>query len=144
MEQHILVPVDTSSSSENAFEYVLEEMPGPSITLLHVLNPVTVFNYVRAEGFDYEKSQQAEQERRADVERIFDEYRSKGAARNRDINTVIDAGVPEEKILEYTENWDVDHIVMGSRGRSGVKGALLGSVARAVVKRSPVPVTTVP
>lgn len=97
MEQHILVPVDTSSSSENAFEYVLEEMPGPSITLLHVLNPVTVFNYVRAEGFDYEKSQQAEQERRADVERIFDEYRSKGAAHNRDINTVIDAGVPEEK-----------------------------------------------
>jgi nucleotide-binding universal stress UspA family protein len=144
MEQHILVPVDTSSSSESAFEYVLEEIPEPTITLLHVLNPLTVFNHVRGEGFDYEKAQQTEQERREAVEQIFDEYRSKGAARDREIKTVIEAGVPDEKILEYTEKREVDHIVMGSRGRSGIEAALLGSVAKAVVKGSSVPVTIVP
>ncbi|SEW21531.1 Nucleotide-binding universal stress protein, UspA family [Natrinema salifodinae] len=144
MEQHILVPVDSSSSSESAFEYVLEEIPEPTITLLHVLNPLTVFNQVRAEGFDYEKSRQIEQERREVIEQIFDEYRSKGAARDREIKTVIEAGAPDEKILEYTENMGVDHIVMGSRGRSGMEEALLGSVAKAVVKRSSVPVTIVP
>ena len=144
MEQHILVPVDTSSSSESAFEYVLEEIPRPKITLLHVLNPLTVFNYVRADGFDYEKSHQKEQERREAVEKIFDEYRSKDAAGDREIETVIEAGDPAEKIIEYTESRGVDHIVMGSRGRSGVEEALLGGVAKAVVKRSSVPVTIVP
>ena len=144
MEQHILVPEDTSSSSESAFEYVLEEIPQTKITLLHVLNPLTVFNYVRADGFDYEKSQQKERERREAVEKIFDEYRSKDAARDREIKTVIEAGNPAEKILEYTESRGVDHIVMGSRGRSGMAETLLGSVAKNVVKRSAVPVTIVP
>ncbi|MFC4440057.1 MULTISPECIES: universal stress protein [Natrialbaceae] len=144
MEQHILVPVDTSSSSESAFEYVLEEIPRPTITLLHVINPLTVFNYVRAEGFDYEKSQQKERERREAVEQIFDGYRSKDAARDREIKTVIEAGNPAERILEYTEDRGVDHIVMGSRGRSGLEEKLLGSVAKDVVKRSSVPVTIVP
>lgn len=111
---------------------------------LHVLNPLTLFNYVRADGFDYEKSQQKERERREDVEKIFDEYCSKEAARDREIKTVIEAGDPAEKILEYTESRGVDHIVMGSRGRSGMTETLLGSVAKGVVKRSSVPVTIVP
>ncbi|QLG27712.1 universal stress protein [Halorarum halophilum] len=144
MEQHILVPVDISSSSESAFEYVLEEIPGPKITLLHVLNPVTIFNYPTAEGFDYGKAQQNEQERREDVKGIFERYRTKEPARDRQIETVIEAGVPAEKILAYAERGDVDHIVMGSRGRDGLEGKLLGSVARGVLKRAAVPVTIVP
>ena len=47
MKHHIPVPVDTASSSEKAFEYVLKEVPHATITLLHVLNPITVFNYER-------------------------------------------------------------------------------------------------
>nr|WP_306053215.1 universal stress protein [Natronococcus sp. AD5] len=97
MEQHILVPVDMSSSSETAFEYVLEEIPEAAITLLHVLNPVSVFNYVSAEGFDFEKAEQQERERREAVEQIFDEYRAKDAARDREIETAIEAGDPAEK-----------------------------------------------
>lgn len=144
MEQHILIPVDTSQGSDKAFEYVLEELPRPRITLLHVLNPLTVFNYVSGESFDYERARQAEQERRETVERIFTDYRGKDAARNRDIQTVIRSGDPADMILEYTEDSDVDHIVLGSRGRSGLEQTVLGSVARDVAKRSSVPVTIVP
>jgi len=38
---------------------------------------------------------------------------------------------------------DVDHVVMGSRGRSGVGRVLFGSVAEAVTRRASVPVTIV-
>jgi nucleotide-binding universal stress UspA family protein len=144
MDQHVLVPVDTSSSSEPAFEYVLEAIPGATITLFHALNPVTVLNYVTAEGFDYDRAKHKERERREAAERTFEAYREKAAARDREIETVIEAGAPAEKILEYVERRDIDHIVMGSRGRSGLEEVMIGSVAKAVVKRSSVPVTIVP
>ncbi|WP_170972385.1 universal stress protein [Natronorubrum halophilum] len=144
MEAHILVPVDASSSSENAFDYVLAEMPEPKITLLHVLNPLTLFNYPTAEGFDFERAKGTERERREAVQEIFERYRDKDEARDREIEAVIQAGHPAEKILEYAETEDVDHIAMGSRDRSKLEEAVLGSVARGVVKRSTVPVTIVP
>ncbi|MFW6265865.1 MAG: universal stress protein, partial [Halanaeroarchaeum sp.] len=43
----------------------------------------------------------------------------------------------------YVEETDVDHVVIGSHGRSGVGRILLGSVAERVVRRSPTPVTVV-
>lgn len=144
MEHHVLVPVDIASSSENAFEYVLEEIPHATITLLHVLNPTTVFSYLSGEGFDYEAAQQEERERRDTVERKFEEYRNKDEARDREIKATIEAGVPAEKILEYTESKEIDHIVMGNRRRSGIEKIMLGSVARSVAERTSVPVTIVP
>jgi nucleotide-binding universal stress UspA family protein len=44
-----------------------------------------------------------------------------------DVTSVVDA------IVNYAENEDVDLIVMGTRGRTGIKRFLLGSVASGVV-----------
>ncbi len=47
------------------------------------------------------------------------------------------------KVIEYASDNDIDLVVMGSHGRSGVKAALLGSVSHAVVNRAPCPVMVI-
>lgn len=48
-----------------------------------------------------------------------------------------------EEILEYVDDYNMDLIVMGTRGRTGLDRLLLGSTAERVVRKSAVPVMTV-
>jgi nucleotide-binding universal stress UspA family protein len=50
-------------------------------------------------------------------------------------------GLPTTRILEVAESKNAIMIVMGSKGRGGIKRLLLGSVAERVVQLSPLPVT---
>ena len=59
-------------------------------------------------------------------------------------HAVIRSGNPHEIILEYADENDVDMIVMGSHGRTGVTRYLIGSVTEKIVRLSDVPVLTVP
>jgi nucleotide-binding universal stress UspA family protein len=46
-------------------------------------------------------------------------------------------------IADATRSVGAELLVVGSRGRGSVSGAMLGSVSQALVRRSPVPVTVV-
>jgi len=52
-------------------------------------------------------------------------------------------GHPAEQLLRYAETHDVDHIIVGNRGRSLFERLLLGSIARQVVAHAPCNVTIV-
>jgi len=52
-------------------------------------------------------------------------------------------GRPAQAIIEQVRSGGHDLVVMGSRGRSGMASALLGSVSREVLTGSPVPVLVV-
>lgn len=57
--------------------------------------------------------------------------------------TAVRRGNPHDDILAYAEEHDIDVIVMGTHGRTGIKRALLGSVTEDVVRHSQIPVLTV-
>ncbi len=59
------------------------------------------------------------------------------------VNPVYLKGIPAEKILEYAEENDIDLIVMGTQGLTGIKRFLIGSVAENVLRHSKVPVMIV-
>ena len=53
------------------------------------------------------------------------------------------AGIPHSAITDYAETADIDLIVMGTHGRSGIDHYLIGSIAERVVRNASVPVLTV-
>lgn len=66
-----------------------------------------------------------------------------GRQTDRAVITAVREGRPAPEICAYAEDVAADVVVTGTRGRHGEHAFLLGSVAEAVVRRSPVPVLTV-
>ena len=60
------------------------------------------------------------------------------------VSTVVRTGSPAKAILERVEQGEHDLVVMGSRGLGPAGALLLGSVSRAVLAHSPVPVLVHP
>jgi nucleotide-binding universal stress UspA family protein len=56
---------------------------------------------------------------------------------------ILDGDSKVEIIIDYANENSIDLIVMGSRGLTGFKRLLLGSVANAVVSNAPCPVMVV-
>jgi nucleotide-binding universal stress UspA family protein len=59
-----------------------------------------------------------------------------------DVHAAVREGTPAMEICAYVDEVEADLIATGTRGRHGEHAFLLGSVAEAVVRRSPVPVLT--
>jgi len=60
-----------------------------------------------------------------------------------DVTTAVREGRPAEAIVAYADEVDADGVALGTRGRGGAGGFVLGSVAEAVVRTCERPVLTV-
>jgi len=138
---HVLVALDDSSQAVTALEYALDHHPDDRITVVSVMNPIEA-GYSAEAALPSGGNQWFESEKAAAEER-FEEARDVAAEYGAELSTAIEIGQPARTIVRFAEENDVDHVVMGSHGRSGVARVLLGSVAESVVRRSPVPVTVV-
>ncbi|MHB9286798.1 universal stress protein [Halobacteriales archaeon Cl-PHB] len=139
MGKRILVPVDDSEHAREACELVCTDFPDAELVLLHVINPAEAGYSAQASLPSF--SEEWYQEEKGRAEDMFEDIAKTALECDVSVEEVIEVGKPTSTIVEYAEENDVDHIVMGSHGRSGVSRMLLGSVAETVVRRSPVPVT---
>ncbi|HKL30574.1 MAG TPA: universal stress protein [Natrialbaceae archaeon] len=137
----VLVAYDGSDPAVAALEHALESYPESGIAVLTVINP----SMGEGSGIDgFPASPEAWFERaREDAATELDDARAIAETYGVEIETAIEVGRPSSVIVTYAEENDVDHVVLGSHGRKGLSRILLGSVAEAVVRRSPVPVTVV-
>lgn len=53
-------------------------------------------------------------------------------------------GIPEKEIINVSQEWPADIIVMGTHGRSAISKMLTGSVAEYVIRHSTIPVLIIP
>ena len=142
MAKRILVPVDSSDHATAACEFAAEENPDATVVLLHVINPAEAGYSAEASIPSF--SEEWYEKQKATSEDLLDELEAMVTeAGVESVERVIEVGRPTKVIVEYAANNDIDQIVMGSHGRSGVSRILLGSVAEIVVRRASVPVTVV-
>ena len=144
MATHVLVPVDGSEQSWAALEHALETFEGERITVLNVVDPMTDVYAGMDDGF-YDAGAHGRAVDRGEelLEQARERAEQSGDLSSTVLETAAESGRPARTIVAYAENHDVDHVVMGSHGRSGVSRILMGSVAETVMRRSPVPVTVV-
>jgi nucleotide-binding universal stress UspA family protein len=141
MPDNVLVAFDGSPLSERALTYALETFPDATIITLYVINPADSVIDVEAGGLPVaEDWYDNAQDRATSIQTTATEL---AAEQGSDLDTVTEVGRPARTILEYADGHEIDQIVLGSHGRSGLDRALLGSVAETVTRRARIPVTVI-
>ena len=138
MYRRVLLPTDGSPPTERALEHALDlaETYDAELHVLHVLDTTATTGDVETESITVEFDDIGEDI----VETVVDRVHESGLDR---IVDEVRRGPPPMMILEYADEHDVDLIVMGTHGRTGLDRYLLGSVTEKIVRQSDVPVLTV-
>ncbi|EJN58208.1 Nucleotide-binding universal stress protein, UspA family [Halogranum rubrum] len=138
MYDNILVPTDGSDTAAKAVEHAIDlaEQYGATLHVLSVVDP-TRFSTV---GVDPSSVLSAvEKGSREAVDRVEADAEAAGLR----VETTVVRGRPAETITTYATDNDIDLVVMGTHGRTGLDHFLLGSVTERVVRTASVPVLTV-
>jgi nucleotide-binding universal stress UspA family protein len=134
----ILVAVDGSESSLRAVDYAIKlaaKEDNARVVLLNILGISTAkqvaSSIILAPTFGLKEYERYKRETNKWLDKISKRFEEKG------IQTIVEiVGGPlpaASSIVNYAENQNVDLIVVGTRGKSGIKKLLLGSVASSVV-----------
>lgn len=131
----ILFPTDYSHLSDAALEYAttLARESGATLLILHVEEPPIAYGggemYYGIPDPDRDEVQRMLRNIRPHHPDVPFEHRSV-------------MGDPAAEIVKVADEENVDLIVMGSHGRTGLSRVVMGSVAEAVVRRANCPVLT--
>lgn len=139
MYDDILLPTDGSPGAEAAIDHAVAQANQNSAVVhaVHVIEVTDMGDVTEDTGNTQNKLRSSAREL---LEPILDAAEKAGVE---SVEAVVE-GRPHEKLVDYIEDNDIDLVVMGSHGKTGLSRILLGSTAEKVVRHSPAPVLTVP
>lgn len=145
MIRKILVPMDASKYSVAAANYAIDlaKACDASVILIHVVetHPYYSLPYYLTSGADRALEK--------DIEKVVEDWLAKTeeVAKKQNVNIKHEILFRSKSIVgsivSYAERNKVDLIIMGTKGFSGFKRLLVGSVARGVTDHAPCPVLLV-
>ncbi len=126
--QRILVPIDFSNDSLNAFQVALDRFAGPehTLVLLHVVDP------------SGPEMQQPPEIRAKLVDDLRRRLTTLGNSRKdgwKEVVTTVESGKPSDIIIATAKNESADMVIMGSHGASGISKVLFGSTTYDVARK---------
>jgi nucleotide-binding universal stress UspA family protein len=135
----VLVPTDGSDPANAALDAGIGTARGAGAALhvLSVVGTATLGTDVHSSAYATELEESAETVVEAATERATD------AGVESVTGAVELAASVYKRVLDYAEEHDIDLIVVGTHGRTGLDRYLLGSVTEKLVRTAPAPVLTV-
>jgi len=141
----VLFCTDFSENADYAFDfaYGIAKRDEGLLYILHIIleNPYKAYAEVMITVEDLEKLQKAIEE---DLDNKFREHYVERIKNGTEFEIVTISGREDEEILKFAKKENVDIIVMGTHGRTGIEHVLFGSVAERVLRHSPFPVFIIP
>jgi nucleotide-binding universal stress UspA family protein len=134
-----MIATDGSKPVRKAIETGIDiaKLSGAKIYTVYVIVPTTH----SARDFGWEKASMEHFRKEGEKATGFVEDAAKAA--DVEVESLLLEGQPAEKIIEFAEQNDIEMIVMGTLGKTGLDRFLLGSVAENVVRHSKIPVLVV-
>ena len=140
MYKKILAPLDMSDFSACSLEHIKAIATGcnvPEVILLTVIEPIhQEVNYAISDQTRRDMQKETNARAKSYLSKVANSLKKECIA----AQTAIVSGRPDEKILDYATENQVDLIIMSTRGRSGVSRWAFGSIADSVLRHSTVPV----
>ncbi len=135
---HILVPTDFSDYANHAVDYAIQlaKALDARLTVLHVihLTPLVMGEMGASSLVPYLEDIETDAGQR--MQTLLTQVQQEGLQGE----TAVVQGVPFHLIIDMAKTKDIDLIVMGTHGRTGLTHALIGSVAERVVRLATCPV----
>ena len=139
----ILVAVDFSAGSQKALAMAdkIASRFRSKLILLHVLHdPASAPGFYSAKKAGKKVLRNMEEAAHA----MMDEFAAKNLPKSRKVDKRVLPGLPAAQIVYLARKENIDLIVMGTQGLSGLKRLMIGSVVDKVMRASPIPVLAVP
>ena len=139
--KNLLVAIDGSEHCKRAAERALElaKILSAKITIITAIAPVP--QHWAGTSPVYVETLVQKQEAHAHV--VAEQYKKFFEEEGLEATTVVQKGDPAEEINKVVDAGDYYMVIMGSRGLTGIKRALLGSVTNNVVQSCKIPVLVV-
>lgn len=139
--KRILVPIDFSEHAPPVIEWagMLAEEHGSELVLLHAYHLPVEFQQVEGAYLPQDFWQSVKSEAEENLEAHAEALRKRGL----NVTVVVREGYPATVIEDEAAEQDIDLVVIGTHGLSGLKHLLLGSIAERVVQKAPCPVLTI-
>jgi universal stress protein A len=141
MFKKIVCPIDFSEFTDEILKYAVNitKKFNAELHLIHIIPNLNYFipyeSFLTPENLvAIEKNIEKEVEK--DFEKVTKDI-------DMPLKKIVKTGATFVEIIDYIKEEDIDLVVMGTHGRSGIEHILIGSVAEKVVRKSPCPVLTI-
>jgi nucleotide-binding universal stress UspA family protein len=136
----ILVPTDGSTAATAAVEPACE-IAAQFDSRLHALNVVNLGDV--ATGSEYTLPTDLIDTLEAQGEKVTERIAARARESGVETVTQVVDGFPAADILDYAEENDIDLIVMGTAGRTGLNRFIMGSTTERLIRHADMPVLAV-
>ena len=136
--RNILVPVDFSSNSVQAFDFAqqLALHNNSTLHIIHIIDPFIDIGYSSNSAYRENIISMRVRNANEELQKFIDEIPHPGV----NIIEVLKSGEPYEEILNYCRMQKIDLIIISSHGWTGLYHLPMGNVASKVMKHANIPV----